>query len=88
MKRSAIRLNLCGRQDSPVQTGHSLVTADGSIRLSRGRWQSERLTFEKAMKRYAVGDWAAGDAFEGFSAPTKLKTKQAKIGRSLLLGDR
>lgn len=37
---------------------------------------------------YAVGDWTAGDAFEGFSAPPKLKTKQAKIGRSPLLGDR
>ena len=37
---------------------------------------------------YAVGDWVGGDAFEGFSAPTKLKTKQTKIGRSPLLGDR
>lgn len=37
---------------------------------------------------YAVGAWAAGDAFEGFSAPTKLETKATKIGRSPLLGER
>lgn len=37
---------------------------------------------------YAVGDWAAGDAFEGFSAPPKLETINTKIGRSPLLGKR
>jgi serine/threonine-protein kinase HipA len=37
---------------------------------------------------YAVGDWAAGDAFAGFSAPPKLETQSAKIGRSPLLGKR
>lgn len=37
---------------------------------------------------YAVGDWQAGGAFEGFSAPTKLKTSTDKIGRSPLLGER
>lgn len=37
---------------------------------------------------YAVGDWAASDAFEGFSAPPKLATKSKKIGRSPLLGER
>ena len=37
---------------------------------------------------YAVGDWAAGEAFEGFSAPPKQKTDNAKIGRSPLLGGR
>jgi serine/threonine-protein kinase HipA len=37
---------------------------------------------------YAVGEWAAGDAFEGFSAPVKLETNHAKIGRSPLLGQR
>jgi serine/threonine-protein kinase HipA len=37
---------------------------------------------------YAVGDWAAGEAFEGFSAPAKRETKATKIGRSPLLGER
>jgi serine/threonine-protein kinase HipA len=30
---------------------------------------------------YAVGEWAAGDAFEGFSAPPKLESSTIKIGR-------
>ena len=37
---------------------------------------------------YAVGEWAAGDAFEGFSPPPKLATESNKIGRSPLLGKR
>lgn len=37
---------------------------------------------------YAVGEWSAGEAFEGFSAPVKLNTKTTKIGRSPLLGER
>jgi serine/threonine-protein kinase HipA len=37
---------------------------------------------------YAVGNWAAGEAFEGFSAPKKIKTQATKIGRSQLLGRR
>ncbi|WP_462390195.1 type II toxin-antitoxin system HipA family toxin [Acidovorax sp. Q11] len=37
---------------------------------------------------YAVGDWQAGAAFEGFSAPPKLASSQEKIGRSPLLGQR
>jgi len=37
---------------------------------------------------YAVGDWCPGDAFEGFSEPAKLKSEQAKIGRSPLMGRR
>jgi serine/threonine-protein kinase HipA len=37
---------------------------------------------------YAVGDWAAGNAFVGFSAPPKLEISNAKIGRSPLLGKR
>ena len=37
---------------------------------------------------YAVGDWQAGAAFEGFSAPPKLVSPQEKIGRSPLLGQR
>ena len=37
---------------------------------------------------YAVGAWAAGDAFEGFSPPPKQKTESTKIGRSPLLGKR
>lgn len=37
---------------------------------------------------YTVGEWAAGEAFEGFSAPAKLEVKASKIGRSPLLGER
>ena len=37
---------------------------------------------------YAVGEWQAGEAFEGFSAPPKLVSSQEKIGRSPLLGQR
>jgi len=37
---------------------------------------------------YAVGDWTASDAFEGFSAPPKLAAETNKIGRSPLLGER
>ena len=37
---------------------------------------------------YAVGNWVAGDAFEGFSPPPKQKSNTAKIGRSPLLGKR
>ncbi|MGH8831370.1 MAG: type II toxin-antitoxin system HipA family toxin [Polaromonas sp.] len=37
---------------------------------------------------YAVGEWAGGDSFDGFSAPPKLKENKSKIGRSPLLGER
>lgn len=37
---------------------------------------------------YAMGEWVAGDAFEGFSPPPKQKTETNKIGRSPLLGKR
>jgi serine/threonine-protein kinase HipA len=37
---------------------------------------------------YAAGDWVAGEAFEGFSAPPKLAAESKKIGRSPLLGER
>ena len=37
---------------------------------------------------YAVGDWAGGEAFEGFSPPLEQKPDAAKIGRSPLLGKR
>ena len=37
---------------------------------------------------YAVGDWAAGEAFEDFSPPPKQKAGNTKIGRSPLLGKR
>ena len=37
---------------------------------------------------YAVGEWAAGQAFEGFSAPAKLEGNTEKMGRSPLLGAR
>lgn len=37
---------------------------------------------------YAVGEWRAGEAFEGFSAPAKLPSSTARIGRSPLLGER
>ncbi len=35
---------------------------------------------------YAAGYWISGDAFEGFSAPEKLKQEKTRIGRSPLLG--
>jgi serine/threonine-protein kinase HipA len=37
---------------------------------------------------YAVVDWVAGAAFEGFSPPPKQKSETAKIGCSPLLGKR
>lgn len=37
---------------------------------------------------YAVGEWAADEAFEGFSTPPKLEASKQKIGRSPLLGER
>ena len=37
---------------------------------------------------YAVGEWQAGEAFEGFSPPPKIKVEQSKIGRSPLMGKR
>jgi serine/threonine-protein kinase HipA len=37
---------------------------------------------------YAVGAWAPGDAFEGFSAPPRQKPESNPIGRSPLLGKR
>lgn len=37
---------------------------------------------------YAVGNWVAGEAFEGFSAPPKLAAETNKMGRSPLLGER
>ena len=37
---------------------------------------------------YAAGDWAAGEAFEGFSSPPKLESNTAKVGRSPLLAKR
>ncbi len=37
---------------------------------------------------YAVGEWQAGEAFAGFSAPPKLVSPHEKIGRSPLLGQR
>jgi len=37
---------------------------------------------------YAVGDWAAGEAFENFSAPAKLRARKNRGGRSPLLGER
>jgi len=37
---------------------------------------------------YSVGDWARGDAFEGFSPPPKQKPDSSKMGRSPLLGKR
>ena len=37
---------------------------------------------------YAVGDWAAGAAFEGFSLPPKQKSEAARIGLLPFLGER
>jgi serine/threonine-protein kinase HipA len=37
---------------------------------------------------HAVGDWVAGEAFDGFSPPPKQKPEATKVGRSPLLGKR
>ncbi len=37
---------------------------------------------------YAMGDWTAGEAFEGFSAPPKQMVETNKAGQSPLLGKR
>lgn len=39
-------------------------------------------------RTYAVGEWAAGEAFENFSPPPKQKSEFPSIGRSPLLGKR
>jgi serine/threonine-protein kinase HipA len=39
-------------------------------------------------RTYALGEWSAGEAFENFSPPPKLKTESSSIGRSPLLGKR
>ncbi|AOW14531.1 hypothetical protein LPB72_06040 [Hydrogenophaga crassostreae] len=39
-------------------------------------------------RMYAVGEWAAGDAFEGFSPPPKLAADNRKNGQSPLMGKR
>ena len=49
---------------------------------------SEGVQGLREQRTYAVGDWAAGEAFDGFSAPPKLESNTAKIGRSPLLGER
>jgi serine/threonine-protein kinase HipA len=49
---------------------------------------SEGVKGLRDQRTYAVGDWAGGDAFNGFSAPPKLETTTAKIGHSPLLGER
>jgi serine/threonine-protein kinase HipA len=37
---------------------------------------------------YALGDWRAGEAFDGLSTPPKLGSRTTKTGRSPLLGER
>jgi serine/threonine-protein kinase HipA len=49
---------------------------------------SEGVTGLRDQRIYAVGEWHRGDAFEGFSTPTKQKASATKIGRSPLLGKR
>jgi serine/threonine-protein kinase HipA len=49
---------------------------------------SEGVNGLRDQRVYAVGDWVAGDAFEGFSAPPRLESSTIKIGRSPLLGER
>lgn len=39
-------------------------------------------------RAYAVGDWRAGDAFDGVPVPSRLPTDNTRIGRSPLLGKR
>jgi serine/threonine-protein kinase HipA len=49
---------------------------------------SEGVNGLRDQRVYAVGDWNPGDAFDGFSAPPKLKSKVNQFGRSPLLGKR
>ena len=49
---------------------------------------SEGVAGLRDQRVYAVGDWAAGAAFDGFSPPPKQTTDTPKIGRSPLLGQR
>ena len=49
---------------------------------------SEGLDGLRDKRIYDVGGWQAGAAFEGFSAPPKVRDKKAKVGRSPLLGGR
>lgn len=49
---------------------------------------SEGVQGLRDQRTYAVGEWAAGNAFEGFSSPPKLESHQVKIGRSPLLAKR
>ena len=49
---------------------------------------SEGIQGLRDQRVYAVGDWVAKDAFDGFSAPARLKVTAARVGRSPLLGER
>ena len=49
---------------------------------------SEGIQGLRDQRVYAVGDWAAGEAFEGFSAPPKQGGSTTKNGRSPMLGGR
>ena len=42
----------------------------------------------RAQRVYAVGEWQAGETFEGFSEPPKLASSPTQIDRSPLLGER
>ena len=52
-----------------------------------GIWPKEQQNMVQAISD-ALGEWAAGDAFEGFSAPVKRKANHPKIDRSPLMGRR
>lgn len=49
---------------------------------------SEGVEVLRDSRVYAMGHWAAGDAFEGLSAPAKLTSDKRQVGRSPLLGKR
>ena len=72
------------------QVRQAMVQHDGFNEIGKRMllsW-SEGIQGMRDQRVYAVGDWKAGAAFEGFSAPPKLKSTADKIGRSPLLGKR
>jgi len=76
--------------DVAPQVHQAMVQHDGFKDIGKRMllaW-SEGVQGLRDQRTYAVGEWAAGKAFDGFSAPPKLQTATAKIGRSPLLGER
>ena len=76
--------------DTGKQVRHAMAQHDGFKDVGKRMllsW-SEGVRGLRDQRVYAVGDWKPGTAFEGFSAPPKLKSTASKIGRSPLLGER